>query len=278
MASVLLCTDEPILAEGLARIFTGVEGLELASSCRGLEGLRETLEGHQPDILLMDLTAGITFAALSGLHEVVSHAKIVLWVHSISTELALQAMSLGVRGILRKTLPTETLIRCLTRVMEGELADGQYYVGAPLLPHTSRGAIGESALTRLEKQGDSDCAEHLRGYGEGVPFAAVPEAGRKGPLRTGALRSQKSGAGRVARPAGRQASQQQRPGVAAAALVFRGTDAAEVAAVATGPARHGIALQVLIRISILRHWFLRAGRQSFVSPAFFISRNAEVLS
>ena len=36
-------------------------------------------------------------------------------------ELALQAMSLGVRGILRKTLPTETLLRCLTRVNEGEL-------------------------------------------------------------------------------------------------------------------------------------------------------------
>src|ERR1022692_3138859 len=32
-----------------------------------------------------------------------------------------QAMSLGVRGILRKTLPTETLLRCLMRVNEGEL-------------------------------------------------------------------------------------------------------------------------------------------------------------
>src|SRR5580658_6480328 len=30
-------------------------------------------------------------------------------------------MSLGVRGILRKTLPTETLLRCLTRANEGEL-------------------------------------------------------------------------------------------------------------------------------------------------------------
>jgi len=69
----------------------------------------------------VDLTAGITFNVLSGLHEVASQAKIVLWVHTISTELALQAMSLGVRGILRKTLPTETLLRCLTRVNEGEL-------------------------------------------------------------------------------------------------------------------------------------------------------------
>ena len=33
----------------------------------------------------------------------------------------MQAMSLGVRGILRKTLPVETLMRCLQKVNEGEL-------------------------------------------------------------------------------------------------------------------------------------------------------------
>jgi DNA-binding NarL/FixJ family response regulator len=121
MANVLLCSDEPILAEGLARILAGSEAMHLISYCPGIDGLREQLELHQPDLLLVDLTAGITFGVLSGLHEVASHAKIVLWVHSISTELALQAMSLGVRGILRKTLPTETLMRCLTRVTEGEL-------------------------------------------------------------------------------------------------------------------------------------------------------------
>jgi DNA-binding NarL/FixJ family response regulator len=121
MANVLLCSDEPILAEGLARILAGSEALKLISYCPGIEGLQAQMESHQPDLLLVDLTAGITFNVLSGLHEVASHAKIVLWVHAISTELALQAMSLGVRGILRKTLPTETLLRCLTRVNEGEL-------------------------------------------------------------------------------------------------------------------------------------------------------------
>ncbi|HEX4136296.1 MAG TPA: response regulator transcription factor [Bryobacteraceae bacterium] len=121
MANVLLCTDEPILAEGLTRILDGSEALNLVSWCPGIDGLRSEMELHQPDLLLVDLTAGVTFGVLSGLHEVASRAKIVLWVHSISTELALQAMSLGVRGILRKTLPTETLIRCLTRVVDGEL-------------------------------------------------------------------------------------------------------------------------------------------------------------
>jgi DNA-binding NarL/FixJ family response regulator len=121
MANVLLCTDEPILAEGLTRILEGSEALNLVSWCPGIDGLRSQMELHQPDLLLVDLTAGVTFGVLSGLHEVASRAKIVLWVHAISTELALQAMSLGVRGILRKTLPTETLIRCLTRVVDGEL-------------------------------------------------------------------------------------------------------------------------------------------------------------
>jgi len=121
MANVLLCSDEPILAEGLARILADSEALNLVSYCPGTDGLRSQMELHQPDLLLVDLTAGVTFGVLSGLHEVASRAKIVLWVHSISTELALQAMSLGVRGILRKTLPTETLVRCLTRVIEGEL-------------------------------------------------------------------------------------------------------------------------------------------------------------
>jgi len=83
--------------------------------------LKRELEAHPPDLLLIDLTAGITFGVLSSLQAAASQTRIVLWVNSISTELALQATSLGVRGILRKTLPIETLLRCLNRVSEGEL-------------------------------------------------------------------------------------------------------------------------------------------------------------
>ena len=41
--------------------------------------------------------------------------------NSISTELAFQAMGLGVRGILRKTLPTDLQVKCLQKVQAGEL-------------------------------------------------------------------------------------------------------------------------------------------------------------
>lgn len=121
MSNVLLCADEPILAEGLRRILDNVPGLDLVGCCPRLEDLRGQIEALQPDILLVDLTADVTFSVLSGLREAVSTSRIVLWVHAISTELALQSMSLGVRGILRRTLPVETLVRCLMRVNEGEL-------------------------------------------------------------------------------------------------------------------------------------------------------------
>ena len=54
MANVLLCSDEPILAEGLARILAGSEALNLISYCPGIDGLQAQMESHQPDLLLID--------------------------------------------------------------------------------------------------------------------------------------------------------------------------------------------------------------------------------
>jgi two-component system nitrate/nitrite response regulator NarL len=121
MATVLLYCDEPVLTEGLTVIFKQTGNFDLVSCCSNFDDLHSRLELHRPDLLLIDLTATFTFGLLSGLQNLVQHTKIILWVHSISTELALQAMSLGVRGVLRKTVPIETLLRCLVRVNEGEL-------------------------------------------------------------------------------------------------------------------------------------------------------------
>jgi len=58
---------------------------------------------------------------LTEMKHAMMSSKIVLWVNSISTELAFQAMGLGVRGILRKTLPTDLQVKCLQKVQAGEL-------------------------------------------------------------------------------------------------------------------------------------------------------------
>ena len=98
-----------------------VEGFELLPSCGTRDGRMEQMASDPPDLILLDLTADITFAVLSEWKRVMADSKIVLWVNSISTELAFQAMGLGIRGILRKTLPTELQVKCLQKVRAGEL-------------------------------------------------------------------------------------------------------------------------------------------------------------
>src|SRR5262249_46784763 len=50
-----------------------------------------------------------------------SPCKMVLWVYSISVEMAHRARAMGVRGVLRKDLSTDLLARCLATVAAGDL-------------------------------------------------------------------------------------------------------------------------------------------------------------
>src|ERR1035441_1413255 len=103
MTRVLLYSDEPILAKGLESVLRQIDGFELLPTSNTLASLMEQITQGAPDLVLMDLTAEITFAVLSDMKHAMNRSRIVLWVNSISTELAFQAMGLGVRGILRKT-------------------------------------------------------------------------------------------------------------------------------------------------------------------------------
>jgi len=121
MASILFFSDQPVLARGLREIIGGEDGLELLDHASTGERLLESITVRQPDLLFLDLTSDFTLDFLSSVHRTAPGAKIVLWVHFISTEMALQAMGLGVRGILSKTLPPDVLATGLRKIHGGEL-------------------------------------------------------------------------------------------------------------------------------------------------------------
>lgn len=121
MPRILLYSDQPILAMGLQSVLHSVDGFNLVSICSSVEALAQQLTAGQTDIALLDLTSEISFGVLTDIKRCAESCKIVLWVNTISTELAFQAMGLGVRGILRKTLPSELQVKCLQKVFAGEL-------------------------------------------------------------------------------------------------------------------------------------------------------------
>ena len=121
MPRILLCSGEPILARGLESVLRHAAGFDLLPSCGSIAGLKEQLARGNPEVLLLDLSPEVTFAVLSDLKQAAPETRIVLWVTTISTELAFQAMGLGIRGVLRKQLPPELQVKCLQKVHAGEL-------------------------------------------------------------------------------------------------------------------------------------------------------------
>jgi DNA-binding NarL/FixJ family response regulator len=121
--------------------------------CHSTAELAGIILTSKPDVLLIDLTPDVTFGILTQLHRELPNCRIILWVRAISTELAYQAMELGVRGVLRKTLPPELLVKCLSKVSEGELWFDKTltasFLSAKMISLTKR----ESQLVSLLSQG-----------------------------------------------------------------------------------------------------------------------------
>ena len=153
MARVLLFTDEPVLARGFVAVVTSAPGFETVSVCHTTAELADAAPKLKPEVLLIDLTPDVTFGILTQLQRDLPNCRIVLWVRAISTELAYQAMELGVRGVLRKTLTPELLVKCLAKVCEGELWFDKSltasFLSAKMIALTKR----ESQLVALLSQG-----------------------------------------------------------------------------------------------------------------------------
>ncbi len=145
MTRLLLYTDEPILASGLEAVLSSATSYNLSGICRTTPALMEQARIDRPDVLLLDLTPELSFGVLLEIQRQFPNSRIVLWVRSISTELAYQAIEHGVRGILRKTHPPEVLLKCLQMVADG----GLWFEEALKASFTTMRTV---SLTRRESQ------------------------------------------------------------------------------------------------------------------------------
>jgi len=155
MIRVVLYTDEPVLARGLESVMASAEGFDLSATARLANELGAAIQSLEPDAVLVDFTPDLSFSLLVELQKLVPGTKIVLWVRSISTELAYQAMEHGVRGVLKRTQPPETLLKCLRVVAEG----GMWFEETLKTSFTTMRTV---SLTRRESQLVSLLAQGLK--------------------------------------------------------------------------------------------------------------------
>lgn len=119
---IVAADDHPIVLDGLERLFGLEPDLEIAARCvRGSEVL-EAVERLKPDVLVLDLRmpGNEDLAVLRELRRLRCPSAIVLLAAEIGQEQLLEAMRLGVRGVVLKEMAPQMLVRCIRKVHAGE--------------------------------------------------------------------------------------------------------------------------------------------------------------
>ena len=120
MRTICLLTEEPVLALGFETLTSKCSELSLAVYS-DISALLERHLDHPPDLLVIDFAPEEHMRLIDTVRRAAPDCKILLWVQSISIEIAYQARRCGVRGVLRKSLPEHLIIKCITKVLDGEL-------------------------------------------------------------------------------------------------------------------------------------------------------------
>src|SRR6266700_3631280 len=118
---IVAFSDEPLLASALVSLINSTEDIRITQICTLAEALPRIVQAENPDVVLVSMSPEIGSAMLHEVRTLAPEARIILWVHEISTEQAHHFIESGIRGILRKTYAPEMLLKCLRKVNEGEL-------------------------------------------------------------------------------------------------------------------------------------------------------------
>ena len=122
MSKVLLVSDQPVLLGGFHEVL-GTRGFEVAV-CNVVSLPLETGPVSTPDLVLMDLTAGLTFGDLTAINGQLPGCPVVLWADSMPLDTVFRALEFGVRGIVERSSSADHLADSLRRVAGGEMQIG----------------------------------------------------------------------------------------------------------------------------------------------------------
>jgi two-component system nitrate/nitrite response regulator NarL len=123
VSTVILVSDQPVLLCGLTHILKK-NGFEVAACCAKDEVLQCLTDEKTVDVVLLDITAGLTFGHLTEIHSRFAESPVVLWADVLPLELVFRTFEFGVRGLVQRTAGPEQLCDSLSRVANGEMQIG----------------------------------------------------------------------------------------------------------------------------------------------------------
>jgi two-component system nitrate/nitrite response regulator NarL len=119
---LVLADDHPLILDALEGLFRSHGGFEVVAACKNGSEAVKAVRRHRPDVLVLDLGLpdknGIeVMRELAGDHL---PTRTVLLTAAIEDSEMLEALRLGVSGVLLKEMPLSSMIQCVQKVHAGE--------------------------------------------------------------------------------------------------------------------------------------------------------------
>lgn len=120
---IVLADDHPLILDALANLLRAEDGFEVVASCAsGAEALKE-VRRHRPDVLMLDLAMPDQdgLAVLRAMSGEGLPTRTILLTAAIEDSEMLEAMRLGVGGVVLKEMASSSVVQCIRKVHAGEL-------------------------------------------------------------------------------------------------------------------------------------------------------------
>lgn len=118
---LVLADDHPIVLDGLENLFRLEPDFRVVARCVNGEECLAAVRRYEPDVLILDIRMprhdGLT--VLRELSREPHPTKVVLLAAALEEEEVLEALRLGVRGMLLKELAPQMVVQCVRKVHAG---------------------------------------------------------------------------------------------------------------------------------------------------------------
>ncbi|AMK18547.1 MULTISPECIES: response regulator [Sphingobium] len=149
-AQIAIVDDHPIFLDGMVQ-FLSSHGHDVVFCARSVDEAISRLQAEQPDLLILDVSMkdGGGLAILSAIRSSGSTVPVIFMTVHIRPDQTLEAIKLGVDGVVLKDSDPNELLTCIGQVLSGNKSIAPFVMEQALVHSISAPANDSNALSTL---------------------------------------------------------------------------------------------------------------------------------
>ena len=119
---LVLADDHPLILDGLEDLFSSESDVAVVARCRTSTEALDAVHKHRPDVLVLDfrMPGMAPIELLRAIGQAKLPTAVTLYTAALSKTEMIEAVRLGVRGVVLKEMPPRLLVECIRAVHAGK--------------------------------------------------------------------------------------------------------------------------------------------------------------